>query len=151
MIMNELLAEREIYRALTRVARAMDMRDWAALDAIMLPDISGDLGTGPLTGREEVVALMRSFLDDCGPTQHLLGNVLIDIRGDTAASQAYVSDMHVGVGNKSGETFSTLGDYQDRWKKVDDVWRMCHRVKLNRAHIGSYDVLGAGPSHWKPR
>lgn len=151
MNMHELLAEREIYRALTRVARAMDMRDWSALDAIMLPDISGDLGTGPLIGRDEVVALMRSFLDDCGPTQHLLGNVLIDIRGDTAASQTYVSDMHVGVGNKSGETFSTLGDYQDRWKNVDGVWRMCHRVKLNRAHIGSYDVLGAGPSHWQPR
>lgn len=59
--------------------------------------------------------------------------------------------MHVGVGEKSGETFSTLGDYQDRWNKVDGVWRMCHRVKLNRAHIGSYDVLGAGPSHWKSR
>lgn len=150
MTMHELVAEREIYRALTRIARAMDRRDWTALDTIMLPDISGDLGTGPLAGRDEVVALIRSFLDDCGPTQHLLGNVLIDISGDTAASQTYVSDMHVGVGKMSGKTFATLGDYQDRWKKVDGVWRMCHRAKLNRAHIGSYDVLGSGPPHWMP-
>ena len=31
---------------------------------------------------------MRSFLDDCGPTQHLLGNVMIEIDGDLARAAA---------------------------------------------------------------
>ena len=89
---------------------------------------------------------MRSFLDECGPTQHLLGNVLIDIKEDSASSSAYVSDMHVGVGDKKHLTFSTLGEYRDQWKKIDGIWLMSHRTKINRAHIGSIEVLGPGPS-----
>ncbi|HQR04650.1 MAG: nuclear transport factor 2 family protein [Proteobacteria bacterium] len=140
-----LLAEREIYRALVRFARAMDDRDWTALDDIVLADATAEMGTGPLTGRDTIVALMRSFLDDCGPTQHLLGNVLIEVEGDTARSRAYVSDMHKGTGDKAHLTFSTLGDYHDQWRRVEGVWRMSHRTKHNRAHLGDITVLGKGP------
>jgi hypothetical protein len=146
MSLEMLLAEREIYRALVRFARAMDQRDWSALDAIVRPDATADLGLGPVHGREEIVGVMRSFLDDCGPTQHLLGNVTIDIDGDTAQSSCYVSDMHKGTGAKAGLTFSTLGEYHDRWQREGDAWRMTHRTKLNRAHIGDIGVLGPGPT-----
>ena len=74
-----LLAEREIARAVVRFARAMDDREWAVLHEVMLPDATADLGTGTLRGPAEVVAVIRSFLDGCGPTQHLLGNMLVDV------------------------------------------------------------------------
>ena len=51
-----LLAEREIYRALVRFARAMDQRDWHALEAIVLPRRHGRPGPGPVHGREAIVA-----------------------------------------------------------------------------------------------
>ncbi|HUH38015.1 MAG TPA: nuclear transport factor 2 family protein [Spongiibacteraceae bacterium] len=149
MTLEILLAEREIYRAVVGVARAMDDRDWTALEALLLPDMTADMGTGPLQGSAAVIAMIRSFLDDCGPTQHLLGNVMIDVDGDTARSRAYVSDMHVGVDDKAGRTFSTLGDYHDQWRRVEGRWRISHRAKLNRAHIGSIDVLGPGPASWQ--
>jgi hypothetical protein len=66
--------------------------------------------------------------------------------GDRAASRCYVSDMHKGVEGKSHLSFSTLGDYHDRWRKVDGQWRLCHRTKLNRAHLGDISVLGPGPA-----
>lgn len=149
MTLDDLLAEREIYRGLVRFARAMDSRDWAALDEITTADMTADLGTGSLAGRAAMVANIRSFLDDCGPTQHLLGNVLIDVRGESATSRAYVSDMHLGTGARDHLTFSTLGDYHDEWRKLDGRWRMVHRTKHNRAHIGSIEVLGAGPAGWR--
>ncbi len=149
MTLDNLIAEREIYKALVRRARAMDARDWQALDDITTEDLTADLGVGPLSGRAAVVAHIRSFLDDCGPTQHLLGNVLIDIQGDRANSQAYVSDMHVGSGDKSDLNFCTLGDYQDKWKKIDGVWRMSHRTKLMSGYIGTLDALGSGPEGWR--
>lgn len=149
MTLNDLLAEREIYRALVRFSRAMDARDWRALEDITTDDMTADLGTGLLTGRSAMIENIRSFLDDCGPTQHLLGNVLIDVQGDTATSQAYVSDMHLGLDDKAHLTFSTLGDYHDQWRCVDGVWRMIHRTKHNRAHIGSIEVLGPGPAGWQ--
>lgn len=87
--MNELqvgtlLAEREIQRSLVAIARAMDERNWDALRHLLLAEATADLGSGMISGREAIVDFIRGFLDACGPTQHLLGNVLIDVSGDTA-------------------------------------------------------------------
>lgn len=139
-----LLAEREIQRNLVAIARAMDERDWAAFREILLPDATADLGAGRITGRDEIARFIAGFLDACGPTQHLLGNVLIDVRGDEAASRAYVSDMHKGQGAKAELTFSTLGDYHDQWRRVDGTWRLQHRTKLNRATLGDVGIFERG-------
>lgn len=142
MNLDLLLAERAIARALTRIARAMDTRDWPALLAELTEDATGELGTGPLASPAEIVALIRRYLDHCGPTQHLLGNLLIEVDGDAAESRCYVSDMHLGPAGKEHVTFATLGDYHDRWRRVGGAWKLCHRTKLNRAHVGSFDVFG---------
>jgi hypothetical protein len=143
-----LLAEREIARALAGIARAMDERNWAAFGEWCAEDATADLGTGMLAGRAAIVALIRSFLDDCGPTQHLLGNLVVDVEGERAVSRCYVSDLHLGAGAKSHLSFSTLGEYHDRWHCIAGHWRLVHRTKLNRAHTGSFEVLGPGPGGW---
>ncbi|WP_370654828.1 nuclear transport factor 2 family protein [Prescottella sp. R16] len=150
MDLEHLLAEREITRAVTRFARAMDDRDWPGLHSIMTGDVTAELGTGTLHGPDAVVALIRSFLDDCGPTQHLLGNALVDVdlAAGTATSRTYVSDMHLGVGEHDGLSFSTLGDYHDEWRLTDGEWRMSHRTKHMRGARGEIEVLGSGPGHW---
>jgi hypothetical protein len=137
-----LMDEREINRALTRFARAMDERDWPAAKAILSEDATGELGTGPLNGPDAIIACIRHYLDGCGPTQHLLGNLLIEITGDTAESRCYVSDMHLGAGDLSALSFVTLGDYHDRWRRIDGAWRLTHRHKINNAHLGSFEVFG---------
>ena len=72
------------------------LRDWNVLK-ITTEDMTADLGAGALSGRGGNCCIYaRSFLNDHGPTQHLLGNVLIDVQVDTASSRAYVSDMHLG-------------------------------------------------------
>jgi hypothetical protein len=144
MNIEDLLAEREIYRNLVQFAQAMDDRNWSLLNQITTEDIAADLGTGNLSGRAAMIALMRQFLDQCGTTQHLLGNVLIDVDGDTARSQAYVADMHLGGEGLDDITFRTLGRYLDKWCKVDGRWLMCERVKENRATVGSLAVFGFG-------
>ncbi|MFC4605549.1 nuclear transport factor 2 family protein [Rhodococcus kronopolitis] len=148
---EDLLAERAIHRTLIRIARAMDERDWTALDDLVLAEATADLGAGNLTGLAAIVTSIRSFLDDCGPSQHLLGNVLIDVDGDTATSRAYVSDLHVGTGEAAHLTFQTLGDYHDEWARRGGRWLLRRRVKLSRAHTGSFEALGPGPAGWSPR
>jgi hypothetical protein len=146
--LQRLLAEREIARQLTRIARAMDERAWAELDTIVAAEASADFGTGRVRGRAAIVTLMRSFLDACGPTQHLLGNLLIEVAGAAAHSRCYVSDLHVGLDEKAHLTFQTLGEYHDRWQCRAGVWWLTERIKLNRAHIGSFAALGPGPENW---
>ena len=142
MSIDLLLAERAIARALTRIARAMDARDWDGLAAELTDDATAELGTGPLNDPDAIIALIRSYLDACGPTQHLLGNLLVDVEGDTASSRCYVSDLHLGPSGKQDVTFATLGDYHDQWRCIDGRWKLAHRTKLNRAHIGSFAVFG---------
>ncbi len=138
---ERLLAEREIQRNLVSIARAMDQRDWDALRRLLLTETTADLGSGLISGREAIVDFIRGFLDACGPTQHLLGNVLIDVAGDTASSRSYVSDMHLGRGERARLTFATLGDYHDRWLRVDGGWRLSHRTKLNHATLGDVSIF----------
>lgn len=146
MELDELLAEREVTRRLVVLARAMDERDWATATGVFLPDATAELGAGPLCGAEAIVASIRTYLDACGPTQHLLGNVLVDLdlAAGAATSRAYVSDVHLGRGERRDLTFSTLGDYHDRWELHDGAWRIRHRLKLSRGVLGSMDVFLGG-------
>ncbi len=141
MDMETLLAEREISRQLIRMARAMDERDWEAFAAITTDDIRADFGLGEISGRDEVIAFVRQFLDNCGVTQHLLGNVVIDVSGDTATSEAYVADLHLHRDPGRDLSFRTLGNYRDSWVKSGGTWQLSDRRKDNRATVGSMDVF----------
>jgi len=145
-----LLAEREIGRQLARIARAMDARAWPELDAVLAADASADFGTGRIVGRAAIIALIRSFLDECGPTQHLLGNLTVEVAGASAASCCYVADLHLGRGAQAQLRLQTLGEYQDRWQQRAGSWWLTERLKVSRGHVGSFAVLGPGPAHWRP-
>ncbi|MFB7860165.1 nuclear transport factor 2 family protein [Rhodococcus qingshengii] len=133
--------EREIYRKVVRIARAMDERDWSSIEMLMVPDATGDFGNGKLTSAADIIALLQSFLDECGPTQHLIGNVLIEVDGDTATSMSYVADMHLGTGDLEGQFFRTLGDYRDSWSRTASGWMLTRRHKLHTGTMGNIDVL----------
>ena len=133
--------ERDIERALIRFARAMDDRRWDELSEILAADAVGELGTGRLEGSAAIIALIRDYLDACGVTQHLLGNVLVKVDGDTATSRAYVRDLHLSRTNPE-LTFHTLGDYHDRWERRDCRWWLVERIKENRGTVGSLEVFG---------
>jgi hypothetical protein len=141
MNLEELIAERDIYRQLVKFARAMDDRDWETIKAITSDDIRADLGMGEIQGSTTVIEFIRSFLDNCGTTQHILGNIIINVVGDKATSQSYVSDMHLCKDPTNDIHFRTLGNYSDKWSKVDSTWLMTDRVKNNRATMGSLDVF----------
>lgn len=139
----DLVEERAVERQIIGVARAMDERDWDALAAILAPDVTADLGGGRLVGVDAVIGRIRHFLDRCGPSQHMVGTILVDVdRGSgTASSRAYLNDRHVGTGERADLSFATLGDYHDTWEKRDGVWRLASRVKHSRAVVGTRDVF----------
>lgn len=141
---ERLQAERDIERQLVRFARAMDARDWETLRVILLDDSIADLGSGPLTGSDAIVGVIRSYLDACGPTQHLLGSVEVDVdvHVERATSRAYVHDVHLGAGDRSRLSFATLGDYHDQWEHDGVTWRLRNRLKHNRGQLGTLAVFG---------
>lgn len=134
--------ERAIERALIRFARAMDDRDWATMAEILAEDARGDFGTGQLEGAAAIIDLIRGYLDNCGATQHLLGNILVEVHGDSAVSRAYIRDVHLDSTNAPDTRFYTIGDYRDAWqRRPDGSWRLVERVKANRGYVGTLDVF----------
>lgn len=141
--LQALCDERDVQRALNLFARAMDDRDWAAMAEILAEDARGDLGTGRLEGAAAIIDVIREFLDKCGPTQHFLGNVIIDVTGDTAVSRAYIRDVHLNSTADPSTRFYTIGDYHDTWRRrLDGSWCLTQRVKANRAYVGALEVFG---------
>jgi hypothetical protein len=140
--LQRLCDERDIQRTLILFARAMDDRDWSVMAEILAADADGDFGTGRLHGSAAIIELIRGFLDSCGPTQHLLGNVVIDVDGDNAVSRTYIRDVHLRSDADASARFYTLGDYNDTWQRhADGTWCLTKRIKANRAHVGSLDIF----------
>lgn len=143
MELGELLDERAIYLQICALADAMDQRDWNALNHILTEDADGEFGTGEtIVGRAGFVAMFSHFLGNCGPTQHLIGNVRVTVNGDTAQSRCYIRDMHIGSGERAHLFLSSSGEYLDRWTRTPEGWRMTHRTKKSPILLGTIDALG---------
>jgi hypothetical protein len=104
---------------LTRFARALDQRDWAVIPAIFAAEISFEYGEDEQQGLAALLAQFRKYLDHCGPTQHLLGSIEVEIDGVGAQTRAYVQARHQGAKGKEQSFYDSHGDYIDRWVKRD--------------------------------
>ena len=140
---------RNIVRVLDRYAEALDSRRWELLSEVFVPELEFDFGEWTAASREEAVAAIRTYLDGCGPTQHLLGNYRIDINGDAARSRVYVRAFHVGIGAARGKTYEMGGEYRDELRRTSEGWRSYRREGVVFWELGSRDVLGRGdPCPW---
>ena len=117
----------EIAGVLDAYAEALDRRKWALLDEVFAPELEFDFGEWVARSREEAVTSIRSYLDGCGPTQHLLGNYRIDVEGETARSRVYVRAFHLGVGDAAGKTYEMGGEYRDELRRTEAGWRIASR------------------------
>ncbi|MBY6262051.1 nuclear transport factor 2 family protein [Azospirillum sp. 412522] len=141
MTVQDLLDERAIAHQLNRFARIADGRDWGAVGDVFANDLTFDYGLGEQAGIDAMRALLQRFLDPCGPSQHLLGSIVIEVRGDEASSRAYVQARHQGAGDKAARFFDTNGEYVDRWKRMPEGWRIIRRDVTWAMHMGDPTVL----------
>jgi hypothetical protein len=129
-----------IVAVLSRCAAAFDQRDWAALDEVFTDDATA-YGA---TGRDGVVATVRTFLGGCGPSQHLLGNHQITVDGDTARSTCKARVLHVGAGDRAELTYECCGNYRDELVRTQDGWRISARDFEVTISLGDFSVLQPG-------
>jgi len=125
-------------------ARALDERDWAAVSKIFAADVSFDYGEGEFAGIASLILQFRKYLDVCGPTQHLLGSVHVQLQAQVATTRAYVQARHQGAGDQSDRFFDSSGEYRDGWQKRDGVWLIVRRDVIWFMHKGDLGVIGLG-------
>ncbi len=134
----------EIIALLDRYAEALDQRRWELLDEVFSSDVEFDFGEWRVNVLTDAVATIRSYLDGCGPTQHLLGNYRVQIDGDQAQSQVYVRAFHRGLGAAADKTYEMGGEYDDFLRRTPSGWRSVKRTARVLFETGTREVLGPG-------
>lgn len=140
--LERLLLERELHRVLIRYARLCDERDWDAMAEVFSEEASAHYGGWLLPDRTAIQVMLRDNLGGCGPTQHLLGNLEVDVTDNAVTSRIEVRASHRGTGEKKDQTYDCMGHYHDRWTRTLDGWRIAHRAMVVALEFGSRRVLG---------
>lgn len=138
--------EREILFGLNRFARILDNRQWGSVGEVFADNVVFNYGDGSeRSGIEALRQKFCQFLDVCGPSQHLLGSIVITVDGDTGISRAYVQARHQGAGTKSHLFFDSNGEYVDQWERRPEGWRVVRRDVHWFMHMGDSSVLHGHP------
>jgi hypothetical protein len=122
-----------ITEGLHRYTRGEDRADGELSRTVWTEDAALDYGNVfKTTGPEFTGLLAFSSPDQPSPffaTHHQVGNVLIDVEGDRANSEAYVTAKCWNYFGDSGELteLMAIGRYCDRWTRLDGNWRIAHR------------------------
>jgi SnoaL-like domain len=109
-----------------RLARAIDRCDEALLASLFHPDATDDHGIFQGTAAE-FIAWVIPLLETMKQTQHVIGQCLIEVDGDTAVGESYFVAHHT-VPGPEGDVFSiAAGRYLDRFERRGGVWKISHR------------------------
>ncbi len=127
--LNALLDRENIRDCLARLARGEDRRDPDMITAAYWPDAVNDYGvwSGDFPA---YLAWVVPGADAIKVTQHVLGQSLIVLDGDTARVETHVSSYHrVDMGAGDRDTIIG-GRYLDRLEKRGGEWRIAERTLI---------------------
>ena len=77
-----------------------------------------------IEGVDGIVERSRGALEPLDASQHLLGNIVVEVNGDDATSVCYFQAQHVRAGTPGGDTYFIAGSYADRLVRTPQGWRI---------------------------
>lgn len=126
---RDLCARRDINAAIQRYMRGQD-RLLPELQCTAFHDdahVDCGLYAGPASG---FLDFAQGFLAQMGGSQHLIGQVTIDIDGDVANGEVYFFAWHRQLDEDGEKDLFVCGRYVDRYEKRDGEWRISDRREL---------------------
>ena len=127
-ILSELADREAIRECLYRYSRGIDRLDPDMVRSAYWPDCT-DNHMGFVGNAEEFIAWAFPIMGTMDQTMHIIGNVLMTIRGDQADVEAYFYGIHritLPEGGKSDVIGA--GRYVDTFQKRGDEWRVLRRM-----------------------
>ena len=155
MTLEELLARQEIADVIYRYARGIDRMDFDLVRSCYHPDAYDDHGAMK-GGVEEFIESGRAFLPRFEATMHFMGNMLIEVSGETARAETYAVAYHREARDDGSGRDDIWGiRYVDRFEKRSGEWKIAHRVVAQEWRrvdpVPAGRVRGGGPGLWGTR
>ena len=123
---DALIDKQAITELIYRLARSIDRCDAVLLKSLFHPDATDDHGSFQGTAADFIPWVM-GVLGTMTRTQHVIGNVLIELDGDSAASETYFVAHHVIPRVGAEVLMLASGRYLDRFERRDGQWKFSHR------------------------
>ena len=127
---RELLDERDIRNVVLTYCRGVDRMDRELVRSCYHADATEVHGsfTGTIDGYLDWVWRVLSRYER---TQHFVGNLLIELRGDRAHAETYGIASHEGDAADPTKNLAVGFRYLDRFERRDDAgWRIVQRVAV---------------------
>ncbi|WP_109524735.1 MULTISPECIES: nuclear transport factor 2 family protein [Nocardia] len=127
--LRDIVAQHQIRNRLVGLARGEDRRDATLVRAAFWPDATTDFGI--FAGSfDEYLAWVVPGAAAVPVTQHLLGQTLIELDGDTALAETHVFAYHrVDYGTEHHDILLG-GRYLDTFEQRTGEWRILQRTML---------------------
>ncbi|MBF7015256.1 nuclear transport factor 2 family protein (plasmid) [Novosphingobium resinovorum] len=148
--LETLLAKQACTELVYRFARGLDRRDEETLRCVFHPEGTDDHGYWTGTGADFVTWVLP-LLAGMERTQHLIGNVLVEVQGTRAVAESYFVASH-DLTDTSGNParMTTAGRYLDEFRKHEGQWRIFHRRAVydwnaNEPRTDNWDRSASSP------
>jgi ketosteroid isomerase-like protein len=127
--LDRLADEAEVRAVVYRYCRGIDRRDYDLVRSCYHPDASDDHGDFR-GGVDDFLAYVAAGLPRFERTMHFIGNVLVDVDGDTARAESYlVAYHHLAASRTKPERDYTVGlRYVDDFERRAGRWAIAARV-----------------------
>lgn len=125
----DLAARRDIHTALNNYMRGQDR---------LLPELQrqafhedGWVDCGLFAGRAwDFVDFAQGFLANCDATQHLIGQVSIELDGNKGSGEVYFLAHHRITENGEKKDLFVAGRYQDEYEDRGEGWKIARRKEI---------------------
>lgn len=128
--LRELAAKQAIYELSCRYMRALDRLDGELLASVFHPDATVNYGFFKGRAAEFVDFAMRALASHHA-NHHMIGQVLIEVRGEHAEGEVYFQAFHRIVEAGAESDLFISGRYVDRYELRDGAWKIAFRSELN--------------------
>ena len=130
MDVEELLAREQIRALSGTYMRGLDRLDTSLLRAVFWDDAKTDYGF--FKGSPDAFAEMcRMALKDHLANHHMLGQINIEVEGETAYGEVYFQAFHRIVADGEERDLIISGRYVDRYECRNGTWKIAYRSEVN--------------------
>lgn len=126
---RDLAARRDIHRAVCRYMRGQDRLDPNLHRSAFHDDAWVDCGLMNGTA-DEFVAFAQGFLADVAGSQHIIGQVDLEVHGDTASGEVYFYAWHRTMADGEAKDLMVAGRYVDEYACHGGDWRIVKRREI---------------------
>lgn len=125
--LRALLDKQAIAEVVYRYARGIDRLDEDVIQTCFHPGAYDDHGFIRGDAHEVSARIVRVLRKTTDRTTHTLGQVLVELDGDTAFAESYVVAFHRMMRNGAEVDWVAHGRYVDRFERRDGEWKIARR------------------------